>query len=94
MAANKHLIAKRWLVSGTVQGVGFRVFAQQKAASLGVSGWARNISDGRVEVFGVGTPDRLDNLKAALHVGPRMSEVRGVEEKEAAVEHLSGFAVR
>jgi acylphosphatase len=86
-------VAKRWFVSGAVQGVGFRGFAQHKAASLGVSGWARNLDDGRVEVYGVGTPDRLNDLAAALHVGPRMAEVRGVEEKDAPLEKLSGFSV-
>ncbi|MCU1292443.1 MAG: acylphosphatase [Bryobacterales bacterium] len=87
-------IAKRWFVSGMVQGVGFRAFAQHKAASLGVGGWARNLEDGRVEVYAVGTPDRLDDLFAALHVGPRMARVRGVEEKDASLENLSGFGVR
>lgn len=86
-------VAKRWYVSGIVQGIGFRAFAQQKATSLGVSGWARNLDDGRVEVYAVGTSDRLDNLASALHTGPRMAEVRGVEEKDAPLENLSGFSV-
>lgn len=86
--------AKRWFISGDVQGVGYRAFAQQKAASLGVTGWARNLNDGRVEVYGVGTPDRLHDLAAALHLGPRMAEVRGVEEQDAPLESLSSFSVR
>ena len=86
--------AKRWLISGDVQGVGFRAFAQDRATTIGVSGWAKNLDDGRVEVYGVGTPERLSELAAALHLGPRMSQVRGVDEKEAAVEKLSGFSVR
>ena len=87
-------MARLWYVSGVVQGVGFRYFAQQKAARLGVNGWARNLDDGRVEVYGEATPDRLDNLAAALHTGPKMSAVRGVEEQDAPPEHLSGFSVR
>jgi acylphosphatase len=87
-------IAKQWFVSGSVQGVGFRDFVQRKAVSLGVSGWARNVDDGRVEVYGVGTADRLNDLAAALHVGPRMAQVRSVEEKDAAPENVSGFAIR
>lgn len=86
--------ARRWFVSGTVQGVGFRVFVQKKATSLTVAGWARNLDDGRVEVYGVGTPERLNDLAAALHVGPRMSEVRGVEEQKAPVESHATFLVR
>ena len=86
--------AKRWLISGTVQGVGFRYFVQHKAASLGLNGWARNLDDGRVEVYAVGTPDRLHDLSGALHMGPRGAEVRGVHESDAAVEKLAGFSIR
>jgi len=87
-------LARRWFIGGTVQGVGFRIFVQHKAAALGLSGWARNTEDGRVEVYAVGTKDRLSDLAAALHLGPRMAEVRSVEEGEEAVEAVSGFAVR
>jgi acylphosphatase len=87
-------IAKRWLIGGTVQGVGFRYFAQKKATALGVVGWARNLEDGRVEVYAVGTPDRLSDLAAALHGGPLMSEVHSMEEQEAAVEKHGGFSIR
>jgi len=86
--------AKRWLVSGRVQGVGFRYFVQRKAEELAVEGWARNLDDGCVEVYAVGAPDRLSDLAAALHIGPRMAEVRRVEEFEDVVQHLSGFSVR
>ena len=86
--------AKRWFVRGNVQGVGFRYFVQHKAAALGVSGWARNLDDGRVEVYAVGSDQQLSDLAAALHLGPRMAEVRTVEERDAAVESVSGFGVR
>ena len=86
--------AKRWVVTGNVQGVGFRMFVQHKATSLGLSGWARNTSDGAVEVYAAGPEARLSDLAAALHVGPRMSEVRSVEERDENVEKLSGFAIR
>ena len=87
-------VGKRWLIGGTVQGVGSRYFAQKKATALGVAGWARNLDDGRVEVYAVGTPDRLSDLAAALHTGPRMSEVRSMEEQEAPVEKHSSFNIR
>ena len=86
--------AKRWFVNGNVQGVGFRFFVQDKAATLGISGWARNVDDGRVEVYAVGSANKLSDLAAALHVGPRMADVRSVEEQEAKIENLSGFTVR
>jgi acylphosphatase len=85
---------KRWFINGNVQGVGFRFFVQQKATALGLSGWARNVDDGRVEVYAVGPLGRLSDLAAALRVGPRMAEVRSVEEQDASIEHASGFTVR
>jgi acylphosphatase len=90
----RHSEARRWLVSGRVQGVGFRYHAQQKAEELGLTGWARNLDDGRVEVYAVGAPDRLSDFAAALHLGPRMSEVRGVQEIEDEAQKLSGFSIR
>jgi acylphosphatase len=87
-------VAKRWFVTGTVQGVGFRFFVQNKAQELGLAGWARNLSDGRVEVYAIGPNKVLDELGAALHLGPRMARVRHVEEQAAETDNLSGFAVR
>jgi acylphosphatase len=86
--------AKRWFVKGNVQGVGFRFFVQDKATTLGLSGWARNVDDGRVEVYAVGSANKLSDLAAALHLGPRMAEVRSVEEQEAKIQNLSGFTIR
>ena len=87
-------VAKRWFVGGTVQGVGFRFFVQHKATALGLSGWARNLDDGRVEVYAVGSAERLSDLAAALHAGPRMAQVRAVEEQDDSVQTVSGFGVR
>ncbi len=70
------------------------MFVQHKATALGLAGWVRNRDDGRVEVYAVGTPDRLSDLAGTLHIGPRMAEVRSVEEREESVEKISGFAVR
>ena len=86
--------AKRWFVSGRVQGVGFRYFAQAKAAELGLTGWACNLDDGRVEVYATGSAEKLSDLAAALHLGPRMADVRHVEESEAVLGQLHGFSVR
>ncbi len=83
--------ARSWLVSGRVQGVGFRWFVEKNATSIGLRGWVRNEDDGRVQVYATGTPDQLNQLAALLHQGPRMAEVRGVEEREAAVQQLGSF---
>jgi acylphosphatase len=74
-----------------VQGVGFRWFVEKTAVSIGVRGWVRNEDDGRVQVYGIGTPDQLNQLAAYLHKGPRMAEVRGVEEQEAGMQQLNSF---
>jgi acylphosphatase len=86
--------ARRWLIGGRVQGVGFRFFVQHKAAELGLTGWARNLEDGRVEVYAIGSPERLDELAAALHQGPRMADVRSFEQRDEAVQSLSAFSIR
>jgi acylphosphatase len=86
--------ARRWFINGIVQGVGFRFFVQKKALELNLGGWTRNLDDGRVEVYAVGVPDALENLAAALHIGPRAAEVRSVDEQEAPVERVSSFSVR
>jgi len=83
--------ARRWFVGGRVQGVGYRYFAQKTAQALGLSGYAKNLDDGRVEVYAAGTKDRLDELAGRLRQGPRWADVRGVEELEAAVESRNSF---
>lgn len=90
----KGVSARRWLVSGRVQGVGFRYFVQHTATSLGVRGWARNLDDGRVEVFGMGSEASLNELAGALHKGPRMSQVRGIEEHQETPQDFSSFSIR
>jgi len=87
------LSAKRYLIRGRVQGVGFRYFAQREAVQLGVSGFTRNLDDGRVEVYAVGTPDQLADLAGRLWTGPRFADVRGVEELEAAVQQYGTFHI-
>jgi len=76
--------AKRYFVSGMVQGVGFRYFAQRAAEKLQVSGFVRNLPDGRVEVFAMGTPRQHSELRAILERGPRLSSVSEVQEELAA----------
>jgi acylphosphatase len=85
--------ARRWFVRGRVQGVGYRYFAQHAATTLGLNGYTRNLDDGRVEVYAVGPAAKLSELAATLHAGPRWSDVRGVEEQEAAIESCSSFTI-
>ena len=67
-----------------VQGVGFRYFTQRAAAKLKVGGYVRNLTDGRVEVFVIGTPQQLRELRSMLERGPRFSSVTEVREEVAA----------
>jgi acylphosphatase len=85
--------ARRWLIRGRVQGVGYRYFAQRAAVELGLTGYTRNLDDGRVEVYAVGPAAKLSELAGMLHRGPRWSDVRGVEEQEAAIQEYGSFRI-
>jgi acylphosphatase len=87
--------AKRFFVSGRVQGVGFRFFAERTATSLGVCGFVRNLLDGRVEVSAIGTAEQLDALGNALRRGPHMAAVDRVEERDADIlrEYANVFSI-
>ncbi len=78
--------ARRFFVSGIVQGVGFRYFAQIAAERLHVSGYARNLRDGRVEVYAIGTAEQLAKLRSVLERGPRGGSVDEVAEETAAID--------
>jgi acylphosphatase len=75
--------ARRFVVRGRVQGVGFRWFVEREAHILGIAGWVRNNHDGGVEILAQGTRDQLSGLRSRLHQGPRAARVDGVEEREA-----------
>lgn len=67
------------IISGQVQGVGFRAFVAENAKRLGLSGWARNLPDGRVEVVVSGEDDAVAKMLDALRAGPAASEVTDVQ---------------
>src|SRR5438477_4829296 len=75
--------ARRFVVRGRVQGVGFRWFVEREAHMLGVYGWVRNNPDGSVEVLATGTREQLSGLRSRLQNGPRAARVDEVQEKEA-----------
>jgi acylphosphatase len=85
--------ARRWFIRGHVQGVGYRWFAQKAAVSLSLTGYARNLDDGRVEVYAVGPQAKLSKLAGLLYTGPRWADVRGVEEQEASVQQYGSFLI-
>lgn len=82
-------------MSGIVQGVGFRFFAERVAARLGLGGYVKNLLDGRVEVYAIGSAAQLNSLKIELQRGPRMATVEEITEAEAEVlpAFTSGFTI-
>jgi acylphosphatase len=81
-------------VSGRVQGVSFRAFTQRAARAAGITGYARNCADGRVEVLLCGATDAVDTVIAAIHRGPPLAQVTGVELVEQVAPAVStGFEI-
>lgn len=83
----------RYLVSGRVQGVGYRYFTSREARGLGVTGWVRNLSDGRVEILASGETGQLEALLGRLWQGPPVSRVLDVEISHASHAPFDGFAI-
>ena len=74
------IIARKFFIKGSVQGVGFRYFTQRSAARHQVSGYVRNLPDGRVETFVQGPEKSVEAFKHDLSAGPAYSRVEEVEE--------------
>ena len=74
------IVARKFLFSGTVQGVGFRFFTQRVAARYQIRGYVRNLDDGRVEALAQGVEKLVEAFKQDLSAGPRFSKVEDVEE--------------
>jgi len=89
------IVARRYVISGRVQGVGFRYFAEAAAMREGISGWVRNTGDGRVEVSAEGDLEAVDRFERHLRHGPPSARVEDV-----AVDDLmptgrgSGFFIK
>ena len=77
---NSRRVARRFIVSGDVQGVGYRFFAQRAAARHQIVGYVKNLSDGRVEALVEGPAPQVEAFKHDLATGPRFGRVEHVEE--------------
>ncbi|MEM7209132.1 MAG: acylphosphatase [Pseudomonadota bacterium] len=84
----------RVLISGRVQGVGFRYASCRAAKSLGLGGWVRNLTDGRVEMLLSGTHTQVEKMIEWSHSGPAYAEVTDVHLQECAFEPISDFTSR
>ncbi|HQT75810.1 MAG TPA: acylphosphatase [Rhodopila sp.] len=83
--------AKRLVIAGRVQGVGFRAWMVDKARTLGVSGWVRNCADGRVEELVAGDAAAVEELSRLCRRGPRLAEVSSIDEDLAEPPEDLGF---
>ncbi len=81
-------------VSGRVQGVCFRLSTQSQAELYGLTGWVRNLQDGRVEVMAFGDQQQLDRLQPWLNNGPTMAEVVNLECEDVDFQKIEGFSIR
>jgi acylphosphatase len=86
---------KHCLISGRVQGVSYRYSAQQQAHKLGVTGWVRNLADGRVELLIQGETEQMENMLNWANQGPRFAEVTSIEVTEQSADLIfTDFEIR
>ncbi|HBK7244193.1 TPA: acylphosphatase [Vibrio cholerae] len=84
----------KFIVSGHVQGVGFRYHTSHQGLKLGLTGYAKNLNNGDVEVVACGTPERLEELYLWLQKGPKTASVRQVLRLNSELEHdYQGFEI-
>jgi len=87
--------ARRFVVTGRVQGVGFRWFTHDAAAREGLHGWVRNLADGSLEVVVEGDVESVDRLEAAVRRGPAAARIAHVAvEEHAPAGRITGFEIR
>ncbi len=86
--------AKDFIISGNVQGVGFRYFAQLTAADHHVAGWVQNLENGSVIVHAEGTAEQINSFIAALKRGNRFAKVHHVQEKSVPAQQLHSFHIK
>lgn len=94
VSGGETIVRRRAIVTGMVQGVGFRWSAREEARRLGVAGWARNRSDGSVEVEVEGATDSVDRMIDWLRSGPPGSAVAAVQVSESAPDGDDAFRIR
>ena len=88
-------IARRYLIGGRVQGVGFRFFTETLAAVEGLHGWVQNLDDGRVEVLFEGEQESVDRAESRLRRGPPGARINSFSAEPVAPSgRPTGFAIR
>lgn len=83
------------IISGAVQGVGYRYFVRSNARKLDLTGWVRNTTNGKVEVVLQGSQEQIEEMLALARTGPMLSEVKDIEvEWEERKEMFNDFVIR
>jgi acylphosphatase len=89
------IVARRFLIGGRVQGVGFRMFAEARAAAEGVHGYVQNLPDGQVEALVEGEQESVDRVELALRRGPGGAHVTSfIVESVMPSYRATGFTTR
>lgn len=89
------VIRQHFIISGTVQGVGYRYSSQQQAEQLGITGWVRNLPSQQVEIIAEANADTLEQFKKWLEQGPTYAKVTKVDvENSEATGEFSTFLIR
>src|SRR5712691_296574 len=88
-------VARRFLISGRVQGVGFRYFTEAAAALEGLNGWVRNLADGRVEILAEGESESVERFERKIAHGPPGARIADVDvEDTVPTQRGTGFSIR
>ena len=82
------------IVSGIVQGVGFRYFTLYLAKNYGINGWVRNLPNGDVEIMAAGVEDALERFLSKLKIGPRYSKVTNIEVLTHPIQDFQNFTIK
>ena len=89
------IVARRYVIAGRVQGVGFRYFTEAAAVREGIRGWVRNVPDGRVEISAEGDADALERFERSLRHGPPHARVEHVDVDDMIPTGLqTGFDIK
>jgi acylphosphatase len=87
-------VARRYVIGGRVQGVGFRYFALDAAAREGITGWVRNLANGGVEIVAEGEAEAIARFEHAVRHGPSHARVEEFDATDRAPSGASGFTIR
>ncbi|HOJ62825.1 MAG TPA: acylphosphatase [Spirochaetota bacterium] len=85
--------ARKYIVSGRVQGVGYRYWTQKEALKLGLKGYVKNLYNGDVEVYAIGPEKTLEKFREILKKGPPSSVVKNIEEFEMPIKNYISFEI-